>query len=172
MAEAALREDLYIYSSPMPESEAETYAVPQVQPRAIPRPVHRPRISAFAVLGFLFVAFLMVVCVYSHIELARISAEVTGVKAVPPRIKGQTGIIEKLNAQVAENNALHLEYERTFDLKEIEAYATQVLGMVKAQTATESVDSAIKADRAVIPASAQNSGGIKGFFETVTEYFS
>jgi hypothetical protein len=172
MAEAALREDVYIYSSPMPESVTQTYAVPQAQPHAIPRPAHRPRLSAFAVLGFLFVAFLTVMCVYSHIELARISAEVTGIKAVPPRIKAQTGIIEKLNAQIAENNALHLEYERTFNLKEIEVYATQVLGMVKAQTSAEGADGILKPDRAVIPASAKSSGGIKGFFETVTEYFS
>ena len=172
MAEAALKSDAYIYSSPIPDSDVETYVVPQAQSRAIPRPVHRPRVSPFAMLGFLFVAFLTVVCVYSQIELTRISAEVTGIKAVPPRIKAQAGIIDKLNAQVAENNALHLEYERAFDLKEIETYATQTLGMVKAQATAESTEGAIKADRAVIPASAKNSGGIKGVFETVTEYFS
>ena len=172
MAEAALQSDAYVYSSPLPESAIGTGAIPQAQPRAIPRPAFRPRLSAFAVIGFLFIAFLTVMCVYSQIELAKISAEVTGVKAVPPRIKAQTGIIEKLNAQIAENNALHLEYERAFDLKEIEAYATQVLGMVKSQTVIEGRNGTVKADKAVIPASAKNSGGIKGFFETVTEYFS
>ena len=172
MAEAALREDLYVYSSPLPESYVETPAIPQELPRAIPKPAFRPRLSAFSVIGFIFIAFLTVFCIYSQIELTRISAEVTGVKAVPPRVKAQTGIIEKLNAHTAENNALRLEYERVFDLKEIELYATQVLGMVKSQTVTENTEGMVKADKAVIPASAQSPGGIKGFFEAVTEYFA
>jgi len=176
MAEAALREDFYEYSSPLPENVIDIGVIPQAQPRAIPRavpkPANRPRISPLSVLGFLFIAFLTVVCIYSQIELTRISSEVTGIKAIPPRVKAQTGIIEKLNAHVAENNALRLEYERAFDLKEIELYATQVLGMVKTQTVAEGAEGTIKADRAVIPASARRSGGIKGVFETVTEYFA
>ena len=175
MAEAALREDVFIYSSPLPESYVETQVIPQELPReqthAIPIPAVRPRISLFSIVGSLFVAFLTVVCIMSQIKLTQISAEVTGVKAVPPRIQAQSGIIDKLNAQVAENNALRLEYERVFDLKEIEVYATQVLGMVKSQAAAESAEGVLKADRAVIPASAKSYDGIKGFFEAVTEYF-
>jgi len=176
MAEAALKRDAYIYSSPLPETyyepEATPQAVPQTIPRAVPKPAFRPRISAFSIIGFLFIAFLAVFCIYSQIELTRISAEVTGVKAVPPRVKAQTGISERLNAQLAENNALHLEYERVFDLKEIEFYATTVLGMVKSPVAVENAEDFVKPDKAVIPASAQSPGGIKGFFEAMTEYFS
>lgn len=172
MAEAALKQDSYIYSTPLPESVVESQAIPRAIPKAIPKPAYKPRLSAFAVVGFLFIAFLTVVCVFSQIELTKISAEITGVKAVAPRVAAQVGIIDKLNAQIAENNALKVEYERAFDLKEVETYATQSLGMVKAHTAVQNGEGAVKSDKAVIPASAQSPGGIKGFFEAVTEYFS
>ncbi|NLB28909.1 MAG: hypothetical protein GX823_01570, partial [Clostridiales bacterium] len=107
MAEAAVKQDRYVYSNPLPENTARAGAVPRAIP--IPRPAYRPRLSAFAVVGFLFIAFLTVVCVYSQIELTKISAEITGVRAVPPKVEAQTGIIEKLNGQIADNNALSIE---------------------------------------------------------------
>lgn len=177
MAEAALKYERYTYSSPLPEAVIDApapdeRAIPRELPRAIPKPELRPRVSAFSVLGFLFIAALAVFCMLSYVELTKISADITGIRAVSGRIEGKVGISERLEAQKSEHNALRLEYERTFDLKEIETYATGVLGMVRAQSSSERSGMSVQqTDKAMIPASAQRSGGLKGFFEMVTEYF-
>jgi hypothetical protein len=167
MAAEALRKETYAYANPIPQE------LPRAIPRAVPKPAHKPRISAFSVLGFVFIGLLAVVCMLSQVELTRISTEITGVREIKGKVKAQTGITEKLNALQEENRALKIEYERAFDLNAIEVYATQELGMVKSSRVAARTISAAPADYAVIPASEQGSPlqGLKEYLTSLAEYF-
>jgi hypothetical protein len=166
MAVSALRKEGYAYAG-----EAARGAVPAARADAAPREAARQRVSPFSVIGFAFVASLAAACVLSQIELLGISADITGISAGVRKIQKRTGITEKLDARRAENNALRVEYERAFDLKEIERYAIEELGMTRAQNAARRGAEATPEDKAVIPASAQNPGGARGFIERLLEYF-
>lgn len=176
MAQAALANDNYMYSTApevaMPMPDTVSVARPASRPVAIPRPVHRARISAFGVLGYLFIACLFVACLISNVELTRISVEITGVRAVPPRIQAQVGISQRLAALTEQNNALRIEYERVFDLKEIERYATQELGMVQVlePNMTRSVAGSA-ADKAVIPSDIRKTESVADVVSSILAYF-
>jgi len=175
MAVAALKNDAYAYANPIPV-EVEPVAIPRVAdiPIAVPRPSYKPRLSAFSVLGFLFVGFLAVICALSQVELTRVSAEIAGVKAVRGRVEAKIGVSQYLDTLQAENRALKIEYERTFDLTAIELYATRELGMVNyTRTSAAVTRTVVPQDKAVVPESEGESavGEIKAYLVTLTEYF-
>ncbi|MDR0906825.1 MAG: hypothetical protein LBN00_11770 [Oscillospiraceae bacterium] len=167
MAAVAVKKETYVYAEAIPQE------LPRAIPRAIPKPAHKPRISAFSVLGFLFIGLLAVVCMLSQVELTRISTEITGVREIKGKVKAQTGITEKLTALQEENRTLKIEYERAFDLNAIEVYATRELGMVKSSRVAARTVAAAPSDYAVIPASEQGSAlqEIKDYFTALAEYF-
>ena len=175
MAVAALKNDAYAYANPIP-IEVEPIAIPSVAdiPIAIPRPKHKPRVSAFGVLGYLFVGFLAIVCALSQIELTRVSTEIAGVKAIRGRVEAKVGVSQYLQTLQSENRALKIEYERTFDLTAIELYATRELGMVNYTRTSAAVMSAVAPqDKAFVPEAEGESvfGEIKEYLVTLTEYF-
>ncbi|MDR1328984.1 MAG: hypothetical protein LBK23_05220 [Oscillospiraceae bacterium] len=174
MASAALKNEGYMYSgairAEIPEAAP---AAPRAAAGAVARPreAARPRVSMFSVLGFMFIIALAGACILSNVELAEISADITGIRAVPPRIRAQSGIVDKLSERREENSALRVDYERAFDLKEIERYAVEELGMIRTQSAgTRPVESAPE-DKAVIPASESAPGGAAGLIARLMEYF-
>jgi hypothetical protein len=170
MAEAALKRE-YIYAGAAEETASTGY-VAEPRQDALTREAARPGVSLFSILGVAFIASLAAACIYSQIDLTRISADITGVRAISGRkITARTGITDKLNAHREENSALRVEYERAFDLKEIERYAIEELGMVRSQNIASRGASMSPADKAVIPASAKNPGGVIGFIERLLEYF-
>ncbi|MDR2420737.1 MAG: hypothetical protein LBD49_01350 [Oscillospiraceae bacterium] len=166
MAVSALRKESYIYAGAAAEE-----VVPAVRPAAIPREAAGPRVSPFSVIGGAFIAFLAAACLFSRIELMDISADITGVRSGVRRIRSRAGIAEKLDARRAENSALRVEYERAFDLKEIERYAVEELGMARAQNAALRGAETAPEDKAVIPASAKAAEGAGGFMAWILEYF-
>lgn len=175
MAEAALRNDAYAYANPI-AAVAEPIALPRVveTPIAIPRPKQKPRLSAFSVLGFLFVGFLAIACMLSQVELTRVSTEIAGIKAIKGRVEGKVGVAQYLETLQEENRALKIEYERTFDLNAIELYATRELGMVNySRTSSALTRAAVPEDKAVVPETESESvvGEIKDYLVSLAEYF-
>ncbi|MDR0446774.1 MAG: hypothetical protein LBH17_07110 [Oscillospiraceae bacterium] len=173
MAASALRNESYIYADalPLPVEAPAPRVNTTADAIAKPRELTRPRVSFFSVLGFVFIASLAVACMLSHIELTRISADITGVRGLAPKIKPKTGIAEKLSERREQNNALRVEYERAFDLKEIERYAIEELGMVRPQTPETRSVGITPADKAVVPATERNKGGAAGLLDSILEYF-
>jgi len=176
MAATALRKDAYTYANPILDDAVAAIptALPKAIPVAVPRPAHKPRLSVFSVLGFLFIGLLAVLCMLSRVELTRLSAEITGVTAIAGKVEAKVGLDQRLTKLREENRALRIEYERTFDLRAIELYATQELGMVKySNTATVMSTMTAPADKAVIPESEQSSAlqSATEFLGSLTEYF-
>ncbi|MDR0838737.1 MAG: hypothetical protein LBN99_03745 [Oscillospiraceae bacterium] len=176
MAEAALRQDSYIYSSALPEEalpfpQAGEQSAPFEDARAIPRPARKPRISLFSIFGFAFVAALAITCTLSYVELTEVSTDITGIREIKGKVKPKAGITDKLNALTTEYSALRIEYERTFDMNAIERYAIDELGMTRTTAVSERVISAVPEDKAIIPATARNNGGIKEFITSLLAYF-
>jgi hypothetical protein len=174
MAEAALKRE-YVYAGAAEEAASSGY-VAEPRQGALTREAARPMVSLFSVLGTAFIAALAAACILSRIELTRISADITGARTMRADIREKAGVTEagitgKLNERREENSALRVEYERAFDLKEIERYAIEELGMVRAQNAASRGADMTPSDKAVIPASAKNPGGFMGFIEGLLEYF-
>jgi hypothetical protein len=105
----------------------------QAIPAARPRPQAEERVKAgirakpkagqplplFAILGTLAVAFVMILLLQSHVKLTELSNE--------------AALLEEKIADLKVKQArLEINYEKAFDLEQVEAYAMAELGMVKA----------------------------------------
>jgi hypothetical protein len=176
MAQAALKyasyaEEAEYYEQvrqPVQEAPA-VVAAPAARTRVAAQP--RYGISLFAITGFLFVAFLMGLIMLSYAELNSVNVEITGTPGTRYRSK-LVGLREKLAAASEQEKRLMIEYERVFDIDEIEAYALAELGMVKpTENGIAAIDAA-SVDKAVILGSPNaEQGGLTAFFSSVLEYF-
>ena len=113
-----------------------------------------------AVIGGLAAAALMVLMLLGYIQLAALSGETSSVRASIAELQ-------------EENEAIKVRYETTFDLDNIEMYAVNILGMVKADTQDVIYTSALK-DKAQILSEDETSGFIArltAFFKDIPEYF-
>lgn len=102
-----------------PEAPAER---PREKVRVAPEraPARRQYISVFAVIGTLCTAAVMVMILFSYINLNKISHQSV-------QLQQQ---IQKLEE---ENKKLTIAYESAFKLEDVEKYAMSELGMVKAE---------------------------------------
>lgn len=137
-----------------PENEA-VYEKPKVQVKSRAR-AKSQGISAFAIVGCICIACLSLLIIMSYIRLTELSHKTSELTAQLSTLKEQEG-------------KLLLEYESAFDLNEIEEYAVNILGMVKAgdnqvyylQSRTE--------DKAVILEESENK---KGILDTISSLLS
>ncbi len=113
-------------------------------------------VSVAAVLGFLVVGVLVVLIMLSYIKLTEISGEIN-------TLEGTLSEIE------TEQTKLKVEYESVFNLTEIKAYATNVLGMTKLTDSNTTVVTVQREDKAEILS--DNSSGT-GIIETAKEFIS
>ena len=117
----------------------------------------------FAVIGYVFAAVLLVLMLLARIQLTVISDSAAGLEAQ----------IQELNT---ENDKLTVEYESVFNLAEVEAYATNELGMQKPRADQIRYLSGISdKDRAVILTPAKTdmlSLGLKELMASLQEYFN
>ncbi len=132
------------------EREAQSAArLRQVKQRARAQAIARPRVSLWAVLGFMTAMFLMFFIVYSQMQLAEIGS--AGAK-----LKSEINTLQK------EQTRLLAERDQKIDLKEIERIATQKLGMVKPSADQIIYINLSGEDHAVVLRPRD-----KGFFETI-----
>ena len=116
----------------------------------------------FAVAGWVSVIVLAVSLLMSYIELNTIANEHYELK-------------EQLEVLQVEETKLQIEYESTFRLDEVEEYATNMLGMVRADNDQIKYLSNRAEDQAVMLAASNVETGVsaslKSLFTTIAEYF-
>jgi len=164
----------YFYGSAAPAREI--FDEPETRPEEIPLPQERtlqrqkaraaavaqrvPGISLFAILGSLTAAVLMIFVMLAQISYNEVAAETV-----------------KLNAQLQElteqQKKLEIAYENVIDMKEIERYARDVLGMSKPEADQIAIIHSTPIDRAeVIGASDESSlNGFGEFISSLLKYF-
>ena len=149
----------------LPEREYKEQSQENRRAKAKSYAVKKPQqgISLFAVGGFVLFAVLMVYVLLARVQLTQISDE--------------TAKIESKIAELSEEEArLKIEYESTFNLTEIEKYATKKLGMVRQSSDSVTFLEMTNVDRAeiLVPDESDGNGffsGFKDFLSSLLEYF-
>ena len=118
------------------------------------------RISVIAVLGTLFVAVLMVFVVLAQINFNETAAESVQLNA----------LLIELNER---HSALELSFERAVDIKEVERFARDELGMSRPNEGQMILINSVPRDTAIVVHSEQERGiyGFGLFLKSLTEYF-
>ena len=170
--DARYNDELYFGSRPIfgsaapqldiPEPETAERPKERVSIRSKTKAVSRQGISLFAVAGWASVAVLAVALIMSYIELNTIANQSYELK-------------EELETLQIEETRLMIEYESTFQLDEIEEYATNMLGMVRADNdQIKYLDNRAEDQAVMLSESSAGTGfsaGLKSFFTAIAEYF-
>ena len=119
-----------------------------------------PGISVFAVLGTLFVSVLMVFVVLAQINFNETAGETARLSA-------------HLSDLSERHRALELAFESVIDIKEVERYARDELGMSRPDASQIVVISSAPRDSAVVVSNGQERGiqGFGEFLKSLTNYF-
>jgi len=119
-----------------------------------------PGISVFAVLGTAFVAVLMVFVVLAQINYNETAAESVRLNA----------LISELSAR---HRALELSFESAVDIKEVERYARDELGMARPEASQVIIINTTPRDTAMVINSGEDRGleGFGSFLRSLTNYF-
>lgn len=170
--DARYNDELYFGSRPIFGSAAPQIELPE--PEVLERPQEKVSIrtktktaakqgiSLFAVAGWASVIVLAVALLMSYVELNTIANESYELR-------------EELEALQIEETKLQIEYESTFRLDEVEEYATNMLGMVRAGNdqvkylSNRAVDQAVILDTNGVETGI--SASLKSLFTTIAEYF-
>ena len=165
--------DDYIAGTAAPAGEA--FALPGIGPAAIPLPreealpAARPSIaiekahgvSLFTLFGTVLVAALMVFIVLAYINYTEVTSEIVRLSAQLDRLTEQ-------------KSKLEIEYESVIDMKEIERYARDVLGMSKPDANQVTVVQTTTQDKAEIISSGDEANALRGFgtfISSLLDYF-
>jgi len=128
----------------------------RVRPAALPVSV-----SAFSVIGLLAAAVLMMFVILSYVQITELNDAKTQLRA-------------QLSELDMEREHLRVDYETTFNLNEIEDYATHTLGMVRLTESSTATVASHREDRGVV-LSGESTGdgafsGFGGFIRSLLEY--
>ena len=119
-----------------------------------------PHLSLFAMVGSVAVAFIMV-----FVILAQISYNEAATETV--RLGSQLRALEE------QQRVLMIEFESVMDMKEVERYARDVLGMSKSESGQFAVIASTAGDRAEVLSGAET-GTLRGFgtfLSSLLDYF-
>ena len=162
------------YGSAIP-AEA-PYVRPAVEPDGIPAPRERtrpeektkaaaaqsgPAISLFAVFGTIFVGILMFFVVLAQINYNEIASETA-------RLNSQ------FDALIEQERILEIDFENVIDIKEVERYAKDTLGMSKPDADQTAAVRGIALDSAEIIDTGEEdvpSGNLSSFLSSLLNYF-
>ncbi|MCL2820075.1 MAG: cell division protein FtsL [Oscillospiraceae bacterium] len=119
-----------------------------------------PGISIFAILGTLFVAVLMVFVVLAQINYNETAAE-------------SVRLSLHINDLTEKYRALELSFESAVEIKEVERFARDELGMSRPDAGQLIIISSTPRDSAIIINSGDDRGiqGFGNFLKSLTEYF-
>jgi len=119
-----------------------------------------PGISVFAVFGTAFVAVLMIFVVLAQINYNETAAESVRL----------TALISDLSAR---HRALELAFENAVDIKEVERYARDELGMARPEGSQVIILNATPRDMAMVINNGEDRGleGFGSFLRSLTDYF-
>jgi len=135
-------------------AQAKAKAIPAAPAKAA------PGISAFAVLGTVFVAILMVFVVLAQINFNETAAESVRLNVL-------------INELSARHRELELSFESAVDIKEVERFARDELGMARPDANQVIIINTSPRDTAMIMNSGEELGiqGFGSFLRSLTEYF-
>ena len=145
------------------------YAIPDFRPQEAPSPYVRaiPRakpnvqargISLFAVFGGLLAAVLMVFVVLAQVSYNEVTVETS-------RLNSQ---LERLTEQ---ERRLEIAFDSVINMKEVERYARDVLGMSKPDANQVVVFQGISQDKAEIVAHGNEGGALRDFGAFISSLF-
>ena len=121
-----------------------------------------PTVSLFAVFGAVLAGVLMIFVVLAQISYDEIAAETVKLNS-------------QLNSLVEQERRLEIQFESVIDMKEIEMYAKDTLGMSKPETESVVLIRTMPIDHAVIIAADSDGGGtmsdLGSFISSLFEYF-
>ena len=119
-----------------------------------------PGISVFAILGTLFVAALMVLVVLAQINFNEAAGETVRLNI-------------HMNELMEKHKALELAFERAVDIKEVERFARDELGMSRPDTGQIIIINATPRDSAIILSKVEEreGQGFGDFLRSLTGYF-
>jgi hypothetical protein len=164
MAAAAYRyNDSSAYAIPAPETFPARAPARERESERVRKVTAAPvfAISPFSIRGFTFFLVLIMLTVLANVSLTEISRETSRQES-------------RLAELTAAEKKLMVEYETTFDLDEIEVYATSVLGMTYTDMQYNGTVQTFMYDLAVIPdtVSAKKGGATEfiGFIRSLLEY--
>jgi cell division protein FtsL len=138
-------------------------APPEIKERVTPRTAVKPRqsIAPLSIVGFICAAVLIVFCLMAKIQLTAVTDEAV-------RYEQQLTELE-----VAQNRLL-IDYERAFNLTEIEEYASTQLGMQRPRDEQIYYIDSFVPDKAVIISGSGEKGGLTDrvfdFLSSIAEY--
>lgn len=153
-----------------PHRKPEAKPAPRTASMDAPKAAHKTAkkaqkaygISLYAVVGFVFVAAMMVFVLLAHAKYSEVTNETVKLQAR----------LDELNSQ---ERKLKIEYTNAFDVNDVERYATQVLGMSKPAEDQISTVSATAQDKAVVLKSSEDSStkseSIVTFLASLVAYF-
>ena len=178
-AEAARVLDDYDYTGSAYYGSAAPAEVPYVRPVAepvdVPAPQEQtrsgeyakeavqsaPAVSLFAIFGTIFAGILMIFVILAQINYNEIAGETV-----------------RLNTQLNELNEherrLEIEFENVIDMKEVERYARDTLGMSKPGADQVAIIGGLPVDSAEIISNNDeggSTGGLGSFITSLLEYF-
>ena len=175
MAEAARVFDEFTYGSAAPARE--TYAEPAEQfevqsPQEILRRRERARaaaaaaqrtpvVSVFAVFGAVIIGVLMIFAVLAQVSYNEVASETV-------RLNAQIRSLEE------QERRLEIAFESVVDMKEVERYARDVLGMSKPEAEQVAIIQSVQSDTAEIVDNGEKESALRGFgsfISSLTEYF-
>jgi len=157
----------------MVDAETRRVEMPDAKTTAAKEKVHRqnkvkevltaktvPGISVFAVLGALFVSVLMVFVVLAQINYNETAGETARMSA-------------QLSDLADKHRVLELTFESVIDIKEVERFARDELGMSRPDAGQVEIISATPRDSAIVINNGQERGmqGFGTFLKSLTEYF-
>ena len=157
--------DEYIYGTEVPArrryEEPEEAPVETASPRESLRPAEQAAaataarsfhgVSMFAIFGSLFVGVLMIFAILAQINYNEVADQTT-------KLKGQLRNLEE------QERRLEITFESVVDMKEVERYARDVLGMSKPDAEQVTVIQDIQQDTAeIVDSSAGNDNALHGF---------
>jgi len=177
MAEAARvldTADEYFYGTAIPKGIV--FEEPAVRPVEVPAAEERvrqreraraatmaqelPSVSLFAVFGALFVGILMIFVLLAQINYNEIISEMT-------RLEAQRSELMELQ------RTLEITFESVIDMKEVERYARDELGMSKPDADQVAVIRVVPSDKAEIINGSEEDWmyGLGSFISSLLEYF-
>ena len=164
--------DFYGSAAPVLEPYTEPAQNPQGAPLPQERPLPRarprekaeqraPAVSLFAVFGTVFAGILMVFVMLAQINYNEVAGDII-------RLNRQ------MNELKEQERRLEIEFESVIDMKEIERYARDSLGMSKPDMDQVAIIRSMPVDRAeIIPVSRDSDtfGGFTSFISSLLDYF-
>lgn len=137
--------------APLPEEAAEQ-AAPRQRTRAEAAAAARtaPVLSMFSILGAFVVCSLMLFAVLAQVNYNEVTSETVRLRA-------------QLDRLVEQERRLEVAFESVVDMKEVELYARDVLGMSRPEGEQVAVIRSNLQDRAEIMGGGEDEGALKGF---------